>query len=88
MNYLFNLKIATPTEVLFKGQVFAVSSANSQGNFDILANHANFLTIIDNKSIKVILPDKNSKSFTFHQAIIYAEKNNVIIFADPDASRI
>jgi F0F1-type ATP synthase epsilon subunit len=87
-NNLFNLKIATPTTTVFNGQAKAISSANSQGSFDILAKHANFLTIIDKNPIQVILPDNSKKFFSFNQAIIYTERNKVIIFADPETNLI
>lgn len=75
--------IMTPKETLFNGPAIAVSSANSSGNFDILAFHANFITIVDDKPIKVLTLDKQIIEFKFHQAIIYAFQNKVTVYAEP-----
>ncbi len=37
--------------IVFEGNVFAVSSTNDVGPFDILPGHANFICIIKNKLI-------------------------------------
>lgn len=82
MNYL-QVKIQTPREVLFQGQAQSVSSKNSEGNFDILPQHANFLTIVENQPITIINTDKQSLKFTFAQAIIHHSNNQVSIYANP-----
>jgi len=43
---VLQVKISTPTEVLWEGEAASVSSVNSQGTFDILPKHANFVTLV------------------------------------------
>lgn len=44
-NFL-NVKIMSPTQTIFDGEVLSVSSVNSTGKFDILPYHANFITLV------------------------------------------
>ena len=82
MNDLLEIKVITPREVLLEGKARALSSKNSNGIFDILPEHANFITIVDNQPIVVHL-EKEDKTFNFSQAIIYQKANKVLVFAEP-----
>lgn len=42
----FPLVVRTRQKVLFQGEVTAISSTNTRGNFDVLPGHANFITLI------------------------------------------
>ncbi len=82
MDQLFHLKIISPVEVIFEGEVKAVSSANSVGKFDILAEHANFITIIENQPITILQADGQKKELHFPIAIMYTFKNQVRIYTE------
>lgn len=82
------VKIMTPRELVFEGRVASISSVNSAGNFDILPEHAGFLSIVENQSITLILPDKSVRDFRFEQAIIFLEANKVLILADPKSLEV
>lgn len=77
-----NIKVISPKQVLFEGQAESLSSKNSAGNFDILPEHANFITLVENQPIKIILADKKPVSFNFPIAIIYNYQNQVRIYTD------
>ena len=47
----FKIRISNPHEVVWEGTATALSSENSQGKFDVLSQHANFITIIKEKPI-------------------------------------
>lgn len=80
---LLNVKVWTPKESLFLGKARSVSSKNSQGNFDILAGHANFISIVEGQPV-IIVDEKGEKhEFAFSQAIIYNNKDNVSVYANP-----
>ncbi len=76
------IKILSPRKELFSGNARAVSSENSAGKFDILAEHGNFITLVQNKPITVRLLNKQVRTFAFPLAVIYARKNMVTIFTD------
>lgn len=54
---------------LFEGSVAAVSAHNTEGKFDILANHANFISIIDT-DITVQLENGETKSWPIENGVI------------------
>lgn len=85
MDEFLEVKIMTPHQVLYEGRAFAVSSANSDGNFDILPEHANFITLIENQIVKIVKETREAVSYTFSQAIIMNTSNKVSIYAEPQS---
>lgn len=66
---------------LWEGEADSVSSVNSQGPFDILPLHSNFISVIENKPI-VIRVGKEKKEYNFPFSVIYAHENMVQIFTN------
>lgn len=77
------IQISTPAEgTLWRGEGTSLSSENSQGPFDILWGHANFITIIHEKPI-VIRQDKNViKKLTPQTAVIYVKGSEVKVYTE------
>jgi len=76
------VKIVSPKGELFADSAKSVSSTNVGGKFDILPQHANFITLIENVPITVIKLNKEKAVFNFTLAIIYAIKNKVTVYTD------
>lgn len=74
------VRILSPQLLIFEGKANSVSSKNFAGNFDILPEHANFLTMVDNAPIVVRTPDGEKKEFKVPFAIIYTHSNMVNIY--------
>lgn len=82
-NQAIQVKIISPKEIIFEGPAWAVSSKNSDGNFDILPKHANFITLVENEPILIRKHDSQEvQSFKFELAIIYASNNKINIYTD------
>lgn len=81
------VRVLSPREVLYQGEAKAVSSRNSQGKFDVLPQHANYITIIENEPIEVLKPDNKLTTFKVKQAILYTVENKVTIYTDPTIDR-
>lgn len=81
MTYL-QVKVLAPKETLFEGEALSVSSKNSSGRFDILPEHANFITLIENNSLIIAKKNKEKLQFNFSLAIIYVSRNQVNIYTD------
>lgn len=79
---LLNVKILTPKQTLFDGEALSVSSKNSNGKFDILPEHANFLTLIENQPLTVIKQNKEKITLNLVAGVIYVESNQVHIYTD------
>ncbi len=73
----------SPRETMFEGEVLTISSVNTTGKFDILPEHANFITIIEKNPIVIQQLDKTYKKYEFHEAIIFSKEDQVLIYADP-----
>lgn len=73
--------VVSPQQILYSGEAKSISSINSSGVFDLLPEHANFVTIIEDKSI-IIRSNKDQRiEFKFPLAIIYITGNTVKIYA-------
>lgn len=79
---LLEVKIISPRRLIFQGQALSVSSKNSAGVFDILPQHANFISLIENNPIIIRKSDKTVQNFSFPLAIVYQSQNKVIIYTD------
>lgn len=81
MNYL-NVSITSPKLELYKGEASSVSSTNSLGKFDILPEHANFVTLIEKNPIIIRPPKGKPLTFSFALAVLAVNKNQVSIYTD------
>lgn len=88
MNNLLQVKIISPKQVIFTGQALSVSSINSAGKFDILPEHANFLTMIEKMPIIIRQQDNKQVTYNFPLAIIFASSNRVNIYTDIQLDKI
>jgi F0F1-type ATP synthase epsilon subunit len=67
---------------LYEAEAEAVVSENSAGSFGILAQHANFITMVQNKPIEIVIDKDKKRTFKFPLAIIYTTQNQVKIYTD------
>ncbi len=79
---VLNVRILSPKKMLYLAKAQAVSSVNSLGKFDILAQHANFITLVKNKPIVIWKMTGEKVEFKFNLAIILAINNNVTVYTD------
>ena len=80
MDYLpFRVVITDKQSVLFDQQVWALTSQNAAGEFDILAEHVSFVTHITGP-IKLLMPDKSEKSFTAKAGFIHVHEQVAKIY--------
>lgn len=59
---LLKVKILSPTQTIFDGEALSVSSVNTDGTFDILPFHANFITLIKKSPITLRVKKKDAGS--------------------------
>ena len=79
----FPVVVTSPDEVIWEGEAESVSSENSAGAFDILPEHANFVTIIQKGSpITVRTTDKKTMNFGYRNAVVAVKQGKVDIYAD------
>lgn len=63
----------------FAGPAKAVTCMNETGRFDILSQHANFISTIKDK-VTVHLPEGGVKEFNFENGVIQVASDNVTIY--------
>ncbi len=80
---LFHLKIVAKDGLLFEGDIKSLTSYNDKGRFDILAYHANFISIIY-KSITIVDAKDEKKEMTIQKALLKNKSNNLEIYLGID----
>jgi len=58
------VKIISPTETHYEGSALAISAVNKVGPFDILADHANFFSLLSKGDVVVNTGFENFNSVT------------------------
>ena len=75
------VQILSAKGVLWEGEAQAVSSINSQGPFDLLPDHAHFISLVRKKPVVILMKD-GEKSLKFDTAVIRLFDNTVTIYVD------
>lgn len=65
--------------VVWEGAAAAVSGRNVAGSFDVLPQHANFISIISKKLV-VKMADKKIKEFNVESGILQVRENKVVVY--------
>jgi F0F1-type ATP synthase epsilon subunit len=77
---MLDVKVKTPSGVLWGGEAKSVSSENTEGPFDVLSGHANFVTLINQKPIIVRTTKDKEHKFQFDRAAMYVVNDKVSIY--------
>jgi F0F1-type ATP synthase epsilon subunit len=81
MSDLLTVRINSPDKLLWEGKAVSVSSKNTQGPFDILPLHTNFVTILENEKIR-INTGSEIKEYSFPRSVMYVHSNAVYIYTN------
>ena len=78
----FKLQIITPNRIIFQDEASSVSAPGTQGGFQILYNHAPFISTIEVGELKV--KDKNGKDLMFATGggFVEVKDNTVVVLAE------
>lgn len=78
MENKFHLLVRSREGIIFQGDVDSISSYNDKGAFDVLAEHANFISLIKRKVI--IRSGKLVKSLDVSNALMRVRENYVEVY--------
>ena len=67
--------------LVFEGQAFAITSVNQKGTFDILPEHANFITVIKDYLTNHKL-DKTEQKIELKNGVIHSADNKITAYLD------
>lgn len=79
-----SVRVLSPTKTLVEGMAYAVSAVNEAGPFDILANHANFFSLLSEGEIVILTTPKPDEALRFpvQKGLIKVTNNQVTLFVD------
>lgn len=80
MKEKISVRIMSPVAVVWEAAVSALTAENSEGVFDILPDHAHFMSLVNNSPISMQLSDGGNKEFTFENALLFCADNKVTIY--------
>lgn len=78
----FNLLITNPERIFFDGEAYSISSKNDSGPFDILPNHAHFVSLLNDVKVEVVSKEEKKLTFAVARGLISAKDNKVRVFVD------
>jgi len=82
----FKVEIVTPERVVFRDEATSVSAPGVQGRFQVLYNHASFLSALQIGEVKV--RDKGGKDIVYATSGGFVEvKNNAVVVLVETAER-
>jgi len=76
------LEIITPEKKMFNGEVTSVKLPGTNGEFEILNNHAPIVSTLCAGKIRVIDIDKNTEKFDIKGGVIEMQNNKIIVLAE------
>ena len=75
------LEIITPDKKVFSGEVTSVQVPGTDGQFQILKNHAPIISTLTNGKVKIKTAG-GSQSFDVKGGVVEVLKNNIIVLAE------
>jgi F0F1-type ATP synthase epsilon subunit len=76
-----HVQILSPTQTYYDGMALSVSATNKVGPFDILADHANFFSLLDSGTVTVINETQTLK-FPVSKGLVRVHNNVILLFVD------
>ena len=76
------IDILTPEKKLFSGEIKSVKLPGTDGEFEILNNHAPIISTLSAGKIHLIQNDQRKQSFEINGCVIELQKNNIIVLAE------
>jgi F-type H+-transporting ATPase subunit epsilon len=78
----FSLEIVAPDRIVFSGQVTSFSAPGAEGGFQILFDHAPFLTSLTIGEIKIKAPDGTDTHYAISGGFVEVRNNKVVALVE------
>ena len=76
------LEIITPEKNVFEGEVNSVLLPGTNGQFEILNNHAPIISSLKKGQVRVIDNNNKTELFDINGGVIEMQNNKIIVLAD------
>lgn len=78
----FEIEIVTPEQAVYQGTVTSVMVPGSDGQFQVLPNHAPIISTLGTGDIRMGLPDGGEQSFKVAGGVIEVMENKTIVLVE------
>lgn len=82
--FKFKLLVKSREGIVFNGEVISLTSFNTKGRFDVLPQHANFISLIKNKLI-IRDTQTNIKELPISNGLMRVKGDNVEVYLGIEA---
>ena len=76
------IKVYSPFKSYFDAVGTSISAANDTGEFDILAGHHRFLTLLSACEIEIRVKEGDGEKIKIDRGIMYVKEDRVTVFLD------
>ncbi|ALO15645.1 F-ATPase epsilon subunit [Salinivirga cyanobacteriivorans] len=76
------LKIITPEESLFEGEIDLIQVPGKKGTFEVLHNHAPIISTLTKGKVKVRPTSGEEKFFDIPGGVIQVKNNDIIVLTE------
>ncbi len=76
------LKVLSPQEFIYEGEVVLIQLPGSMGSFEVLQNHAPLIARIDKGKIKIIDEGRNKFYLDVNPGIVEVKDNKIVILTE------
>ena len=76
------LDILTPEKLLYEGEIKSVKLPGTNGEFEILNNHAQIISTLSKGEICVTNTNNDKEKFNINGGVIEMQNNKIIVLAD------
>lgn len=78
----FSLEIVTPEEAVFSGNVKSLTAPGTDGQFQVLFNHAPFISTLSEGSMKIVTDEGETQTFRVQGGVVEVLHNKVSVLIE------
>ena len=76
----FQVVVMSPDAVVWQGNALSLSSLNSEGPFDLLPDHARFMTLLQKVEVTLELPQDTQHVLHLEHAVLFFQDSKATIY--------
>jgi F-type H+-transporting ATPase subunit epsilon len=76
------LKVSSPKEIIYQGEVSLVQMPGKMGSFEILHNHAPLVALLQEGRIKIIDFQRNTIHLDISSGLVHVKNNRIKIVTE------
>ncbi len=76
-----HVKVYSPFKIYFDGPAQSISAVNDTGPFDILPQHHNFMTLLNQGDV-IVRTERSQENLQINKGVMHVKADQVIVFLD------